>query len=235
MSKRVIVLAGGKGSRLKPYTTVLPKPLMPIGDFSILEVIIRQLKRSKFNHITLAVNHQAELIKALLGDGSKWNVSIDYSLEEIPLSTIAPLKLISDLPEHFLVMNGDILTDFNFDEGLKKHISGKRVFTIFTSKREHLIDYGVIESDSKGILTSFREKPKQQFQVSMGIYALSREVLNFVPANKPFGFDDLMYSLLRNKVDVKIEIHEGLWLDIGRPDDYRQAIDLFEEKRDELL
>ncbi len=114
MSRRAVILAGGLGTRLRPYTVVLPKPLMPIGEFPILEVIVRQLARAGFLRITLAVNHQAELVRAFFGDGSKWGVAIDYSLEDQPLGTMGPLKLIGDLPERFLVMNGDILTDLDF-------------------------------------------------------------------------------------------------------------------------
>ena len=116
MSKRAVILAGGKGTRLRPYTIVLPKPLMPIGEYPILEVIVRQLKNNNFSHITMAVNHQAEIIQAFFGDGSKWGLKIDYSLEDKVLSTMAPLKLIKDLPDNFLVMNGDVLTDLNFSD-----------------------------------------------------------------------------------------------------------------------
>src|SRR4051794_13902280 len=114
MSRRAVILAGGKGTRLRPYTVVLPKPLMPIGEYPILEVIIRQLAMQGFERITLLVNHQAELIRAFFGDGEKWDVQIDYSIESEPLSTIAPLGLVKDLPQNFLLMNGDILTDLNF-------------------------------------------------------------------------------------------------------------------------
>ena len=127
MSKRAIILVGGKGNRLKPYTIVLPKPLMPIGDYPILEVVIRQLSKNGFDRITLAVNHQAEIIKAFFGDGSKWNVSIDYSLEDKPLSTMGPLKLIPDLPENFLVMNGDVLTNLDFSSFYEQHVLSKNI------------------------------------------------------------------------------------------------------------
>src|SRR5207247_1061272 len=122
MSKRAVILAGGKGTRLRPYTVVLPKPLMPIGDYPILEVVVRQLAGSGFDRITMAVNHQAELIKAFFGDGSKWGISIDYSLEDKPLGTMGPLRLIDDLPNDFLVMNGDILTDLDFAAFFGRHV-----------------------------------------------------------------------------------------------------------------
>src|SRR5690606_5708910 len=146
MSKRAVILAGGRGTRLKPYTVVLPKPLMPIGDYPILEVVVRQLTRCGFDHITLAVNHQAELIKAFFGDGHRWGLNIDYSLEDQPLATMGPLKLISDLPQDFLVMNGDILTDMDFGKFHDEHVNQGNLFTISSYRREHGIDYGVLES-----------------------------------------------------------------------------------------
>ena len=158
MSKRAVILVGGKGTRLKPYTVVLPKALMPIGDFPILEVIIRQLAGYGFGHITLAVNHQAELIEAFFSDGSKWGVKIDYSLEDQPLSTMGPLKLIKDLPENFLVMNGDVLTDLDFAEFHDLHVKSGSIFTISSYVRDHKVDYGVLETDGSGNLSGFNEK-----------------------------------------------------------------------------
>ena len=130
MEKRAVILAGGRGTRLRPYTVVLPKPLMPIGDHPILEVIVRQLAAKGFERITMAVNHQANLIKAFFGDGSQWGVRIDYSMESQPLSTIAPLALIPELPDHFLLMNGDILTDLDLGSFWNAHVSADRTFTI---------------------------------------------------------------------------------------------------------
>ena len=146
MSKRAVILAGGKGTRLRPYTVVLPKPLMPIGESPILEVIVKQLAAAGFDHITMAVNHQAEIIKAFFMDGSKWGIRIDYSLEDQPLGTMGPLKLIKDLPEHFLVMNGDILTDLDFATFHDAHVASGRIFTISSHLREQLVDYGVLET-----------------------------------------------------------------------------------------
>lgn len=234
MSKRAIVLAGGRGTRLRPYTVVLPKPLMPIGVYPILEVVIRQLVRHGFDHITLAVNHQAELIRAFFGDGSKWHVHIDYSQENEPLGTIGPLRLISDLPQNFLIMNGDVLTDLDFAEFHDKHIEAERMFTISSHQRVQKIDYGVLVSDADGKLSGFQEKPSTNYKVSMGIYMASREILEYVPA-APYGFDNLMLDLLKNKRDVKVEPFAGYWLDIGRPDDYMQAIEEFENLKQRFL
>lgn len=234
-TRRAIVLAGGRGTRLRPYTVVLPKPLMPIGDYPILEVIVRQLARAGFGRITLAVNHQAELIKAFFGDGSKWNLQIDYSLEQSPLGTMGPLKLIPDLPDDFLVMNGDILTDLDFGAFHDGHVDGQRLFTISSHVRQQMVDYGVLEVDSASTLVGFREKPRSEYLVSMGVYMVSRRVLEHIPAGRPYGFDNLMLDLMRAGKTVRAERFDGYWLDIGRPDDYMQAIDQFESMRARFL
>ena len=234
MSKRAIILAGGKGTRLKPYTVVLPKPLMPIGDYPILEVVIRQLCKCGFDHITLAVNHQAEIIKAFFGDGSKWGLKIDYSLEVIPLGTMGPLKLIKNLPENFLVMNGDVLTDLNYYDFYENHVSSKNIFTISSIKREDKIQYGVLET-SNSTLIGFKEKPSYSFLVSMGIYMVNRSVLQYIPDNELYGFDNLMLDLIRINSSPAVEIFNGYWLDIGRPDDYEQALDLFSNIKGDII
>lgn len=234
MSKRAVVLAGGKGSRLRPYTVVLPKPLMPIGEYPILEVILRQLAGQGFDRVTLAVNHQAEIVRAFCGDGSKWGIKIDYSLETAPLSTIAPLKLIADLPDNFLLMNGDVLTDLPMGKLYQEHVSQKRRFTIAASERTHVVDYGVLHA-SENRLTGFEEKPKIQYLVSMGIYIVSRSALDRVPMEQKFGFDDLMLDMLAHKESVHVERYSGYWLDIGRVDDYMRAVEEFEERRQQLL
>lgn len=233
MSKRAIILAGGKGLRLRPYTVVLPKPLMPIGEFPILEVIVRQLSHFGFDHITLAVNHQAEIIQAYFGDGKKWNIKIDYVLEDKPLGTMGPLKNISDLPENFLIMNGDILTDLNFAELYEQHVASKKIFTISSHARVQKIDYGVLRV-ADGSLVGFEEKPQLPYEVSMGIYCLNNRVLKYIPEG-PFGFDSLMHVLLKEKESVSAVKYEGYWLDIGRPDDYLIAIDEFERSRNKFL
>jgi len=235
MSKRAVILVGGKGTRLRPYTVVLPKPLMPIGDYPILEVIIRQLSQGGFSHITLAVNHQADIIKSYFGNGKKWNVKIDYSLEEMPLSTMGPLKLIKDLPDNFLVMNGDVLSDINFSEFFDKHVKSGSLFTISASERLNINEYGVLRTDDDENLVEFKEKPRDTFLVSMGIYALSNKVLDYIPEGEAFGFDHLMYKLIEKKHFPKVLTHLGSWLDIGRPDDYVQAIDDFERDKKKYL
>jgi NDP-sugar pyrophosphorylase family protein len=234
-AKRAVILAGGRGARLRPYTVVLPKPLMPIGEFPHLEVIVRQLARAGFDHLTMAVNHQAELIKAFFQDGAKWGLRIDYSLEDKPLGTMGPLRLIRDLPDQFLVMNGDILTDLDFARLYADHAASGAIFTISSSLREDLIDYGVLETDGAGRLTGFREKPRSRYEVSMGVYMLTTRAVAYIPPDRLYGFDHLMLDLIAAKERVAVRRFDGYWLDIGRPDDYARAIDEFDAMRSRFL
>lgn len=235
MSKRAVILAGGKGTRLRPYTVVLPKPLMPIGEYPILELVVRQLARAGFDRITMAVNHQAELIKAFFGNGEKWGIVIDYSLEDKPLGTMGPLKLVRDLPENFLVMNGDILTDLDFAAFHDAHVAAASLFTISSHRREQSIDYGVLETSADRRLTGFREKPKTEYEVSMGVYMVSRKAIETVPADTPYGFDNLMLALIAEEKNVSVRRFDGYWLDIGRPDDYVQAIEEFDAMKSRFI
>jgi NDP-mannose synthase len=221
---RAIILAGGKGIRLRPYTTLIPKPMVPLGGrMSILEVVLNQLAQSGFTHVTLAVNHLAHLIMAYFGDGSRWGLKLGYSLEEEPLSTIGPLTLIDDLPDNFLVMNGDILCDLNYRRFFERHVEANADVSVSVYKRETKIDFGVLKYDENLVLREFQEKPTYSFDVSMGIYCLSRRVVEKLPRGSVYGFDNLMLDGIRNGVNIKINPFDGYWLDIGRPDDYEYA------------
>lgn len=235
MSKRAVILAGGKGTRLRPYTVVLPKPLMPIGEYPILEVIIRQLANAGFTQITLAVNHQAEIIKAFFNNGLGWGLNIDYSTEDQPLGTMGPLQKIQDLPENFLVMNGDVLTDLDFSLFYNQHVDSGRLFTISSMQRRHSIDYGVLEASEDNRLIGFHEKPTVDYNVSMGVYMMRRSVLNYIPRNQAYGFDDLMLRLIELDEPVHVNPFTGYWLDIGRPDDYVKAIEEYDSMKSRLL
>jgi NDP-sugar pyrophosphorylase family protein len=208
---------------------------MPLGDYPILEVIVRQLTIQGFDRITMAVNHQANLIRAFFGEGAQWGIAIDYSLESTPLSTIGPLKLIADLPDQFLLMNGDVLTDLSFAGLLDQHRASTAAFTVSAARRRHTIDYGVLKTDASGALIGFDEKPSVDYLVSMGVYVMNRTVLETVPSGVPYGFDHLMADLLARQARVNVLVHDGYWLDIGRPDDYLKAIDEFDERRALLL
>ena len=222
---RAVILAGGLGTRLRPFTVSLPKPLMPVVDRPILEIIIRQLVGAGFDHLTLAVSHQADLLKAYFGDGSRWNLRIDYSMETERLGTMGPLRLVADLPENFMVMNGDILTDLDFSGFLANHTADRRLFTISAAARQQKIDYGVLDITADNRLNGFKEKPSIDYLVSMGVYCVNRRVLDFIPENGAFGFDELMLKLMAKNEPVTVDTHQGYWLDIGRPDDYQKAID----------
>ncbi len=230
MSKRAVILAGGKGTRLKPYTISLPKPLVPIGDMPILEIIIRKLAKSGFDHITITVNHMADIILAFCGDGSKWGVKVDYSFEDKPLSTMGPLKLIKDLPDNFLVMNGDVLTDLDFEAFYSEHVAQQNLFTISAYTRTQKVDYGVLELGDDNKLVDFVEKPINHYKVSMGVYMASSKVLDYIPTNQLYGFDHLMLDLIKFKSPATVRVHSGYWLDIGRPDDYEKACADYERK-----
>jgi len=234
MSKRAVILAGGKGTRLKPYTVSIPKPLVPLDETPILEIIIQQLKKSGFDHLTLAVNHMSEIIKDFCKDGSKWSIKIDYSLEEKPLSTMGPLKLINDLPENFLVMNGDILTNLDFNDFYEKHTLSKSIFSISSFDRLELVDYGVLETKDERLI-KLEEKPLKPYEVSMGIYMMSKEALDFIPTDKEFGFDNLMHSLIDNDREVHVVKFKDYWQDIGRPSDYIQASKDFKDFKKNFL
>ena len=231
-----VILAGGKGVRLRPYTTCLPKPLVPIGEeHSILDIVLTQLSAQGFRSATLAIGHLGQLIRAYIGDGSRWDMSVDYQPEESPLGTMGPLIAMLDrLPEHFLVMNGDVLTDLDYSDLLRTHVATGAPLTVATYDRSVKIDFGVLESAGERIV-GFREKPSLDYSVSMGVYALSRSTLLGYPEGEPLGFDDLVLDLLAEGDFPAAYRFGGYWLDIGRPDDYDRANHEFAQIRDELL
>ena len=221
---RAVILAGGKGTRLRPYTAHLPKPLVPVGERAILEILIERLCQHDIRELTLCVNHFARLIEAYFGDGKERGVNITYSMEPEPLGTMGPLTLLNDLPDNFLVMNGDLLTDLSFTKFADFHVQNQAALTVATYNRQVQSDFGIIEVDpSSSTATGFKEKPKTDVTVSMGVYALHRRALEYIPKGKPFGFDDLMLAMLSNHDPIKIYPFDGYWLDIGRPDDYARA------------
>jgi NDP-sugar pyrophosphorylase family protein len=231
-----VILAGGKGVRLRPYTTALPKPLVPIGDrHVILEIVLAQLASQGFTDVTLAINHLGPLIRAFVGDGSRWGLSVTYAEEDAPLSTVGPLFGFRDsLPEHFLVMNGDILTNLPYGELLHAHVVEGAPLTVATASRSMKIDFGVLSVDQARIV-GFTEKPALDYSVSMGVYAMSRKTIDRYPPGLAFGFDDLVLDLLDRSDHPSSYSFDGFWLDIGRPDDYDEANRNFDQLRRILL
>ncbi|MCW2869582.1 sugar phosphate nucleotidyltransferase [Actinacidiphila oryziradicis] len=231
-----VILAGGKGVRLMPYTTALPKPLVPIGDqHAILEIVMRQLAAAGFTTVTLAIGHLGHIIRAYVGNGSQWGLRVGYSTEDSPLGTMGPLLTMLDrLPEHFLVMNGDILTDLDFGDVFRRHDESGAPLTIATYVRPVNIDFGVLTTES-GLVTGFIEKPTMDYRVSMGVYGISRATLAGYTPGLPLGFDDLVLDLLKTDTPPASYEFGGYWLDIGRPDDYDRANAEFTTHRDLLL
>lgn len=232
---RVVILAGGKGTRLKPYTTVFPKPLMPIGEMPILEVVLRQLKSYGFRKVTLSVNHLADLIQTFFKDGNSLGLEISYCMEDKPLGTAGSISLVEDLTDPFLVMNGDLLTTLNYKALLLKHIQSQAQATIGVFPREVKIDFGVLEIDSVGRLLDYQEKPQYEYLVSMGVNVFQRTVLELIPRGEYLDIPTLMMKLKNAGKQVMTFRSDCEWLDIGRPDDYENALKLFEKSKQKYL
>lgn len=230
-----MILAGGLGRRLAPYTFVIPKPIVPIGTTPIVEIVLRQLARDGIRHVTIALGHMSEIVRAVAGDGSKFGVRLDYSEESTPLGTMGPLRLIPDLGENFLVLNADLLTDLDFGALARFHLSHGEPATVATYVKTTRLELGVIETDDQARIVGFREKPVLHHKVSMGIYAFHRSVLEFIPEERPFGFDGLMAALLAARRPIHSYLFEGQWLDIGIPADYQAAQEEFERNAGRYL
>ena len=232
---QAIILAGGKGARLLPYTMVLPKPLMPIKDKPILEVVIRQLKHRGFTDICIATGHLGELIAAFFKDGSRLGVNIRYSIEDAPLGTAGPIRLAAPLADNFLVMNGDLLTTLDYRELFEFHLRHGAAATIACCRREVAIDYGTLEIGKDGALRGYVEKPRIGYTVSMGINVLSRRAAEPLPRGKPMDIPELMMKLVERGERVLCHAPHCVWLDIGRVDDYRKAVEIYERREQEFI
>jgi NDP-sugar pyrophosphorylase family protein len=236
--RRAVILAGGLGTRLRPYTTVLPKPLMPVGDRPVLDIVIRQLKAHGFERVTIATGYLAELIEAFFRGGESYEIPIDYFREEQPLGTVGALALIEDLTEPFLVMNGDVLTDIDYGAFLDDHIASDATATIATTHRDVQISLGVLQFGDDGDitrLTGYIEKPKVAYECSMGVYAFDPAVIEQIDAGKRLDFPELILRLIDAGKVVRAWRSDDYWLDIGRHDDYEQAMEEFERMRDRLI
>ena len=232
---RAVILAGGRGTRLAPYTTTFPKALVPIGEMPILEIVVRQLRHFGIQDITLAVGHLAELIMAYFGDGKRFGVRIQYSREESPLGTAGPLTLIEGLNERFLVLNGDLLTTLDYCELINYHHQRGALATVATVKREVETEFGVVTLDRCGDVENYLEKPTYSHWVSMGVHVLEAEVLGFLDRGQYLDLPDFILRLLSSGKRVCAYPFEGYWLDIGRPADYLRATEEFDELKAQLL
>lgn len=233
---QAVILAGGKGTRLKPYTTTFPKPLMPIDDLPILEIVLRQLAHYGFRHVVITTGHLGEMIRLFCGDGSRWGLRIEYSQEDSPLGTAGPIALLSErLEDHFLVMNGDLLTTMDYRQLLLTHMAGGTLATVSLYQRQVKIDFGVVDEAPPGYLSDYREKPTFDFSVSMGVNALSRGALTYMTRGEHLDIPELMLRLGRSGQRVACHRPVCYWLDIGRSEDYQIATDEFVRRRGEFL
>lgn len=223
MSFQAVVLAGGKGSRLLPLTHVLPKPLLPIGERPILDVVLSLLARNGCTKATLAVGHLGHLIEIYCGDGERWSMEIEYFHEDQPLGTAGVLARIELPAEPFVVMNGDVLSDLSFADLLASHAAQGGELTIASFRRRVRDELGILETGPDHRLLAYHEKPEHEYQVSMGIYALEPSAVELIPAGRPMDFPDLVQALLDAGRQVSTHPHEGYWLDLGRHDDFRLA------------
>jgi len=233
---KAVVLAGGKGARLAPYTKILPKPLIPIGDMPILEILLRQMKKAGINEVILTVGHLAELLQAFFQKGERFDLGIDYSIEDKPLGTAGPLSLISDkLLDTFLVTNGDVLTNLDLKVLVSEHKKTGAIATIASHARKVKIDLGVLQFNGSDELTGYIEKPTYDFFVSMGIYVFEPRVLNYIPHNQYLDFPDLVLDLIKNDEKVMGYRFDGYWKDLGSLNDYEEAVKEFDALRPEIL
>lgn len=232
---RVIIQAGGLGTRLPPYTTVLPKPLVPVGDLPVLEIMVRQFVAFGLRQITVTLGHLGHLITAVLGDGRRLGAEVDYVQESAPRGTIGALTLVEGLQEPFIVANGDLLTDFDYRVFMADHCASGARLSVGTYHKKVQISLGVLQLDATRRIKGFREKPTLSLPCSMGIYAFDPAMLEWIPRDRPFGFDDLMAVCLERRLPVRAHVFEGHWLDIGRPEDQAAASETFEAHRDRFL
>lgn len=232
------MLAGGEGTRLRPYTTVLPKPLLPIGDRPVLEIVIRQLYAAGFDHVTIATGYLAELIESVLNHRKPPGMVVDYVREAEPLGTVGPLAMIDGLDTPFLVMNGDVLTDLDYGRVLADHVASGAIATIASTMRHVQVSLGVLQCHSDtdpDRLTGYVEKPQMNYDVSMGIYCFSPQVLCHLEPGAYLDLPELVLRLVERGETVRAWRSDAYWVDLGRREDYETAVLEFEDVRDRLL
>lgn len=227
-----VILAGGEGTRLRPYTYIIPKPLMPIGDKAILEILMDQLIKSGCETVRLAVGYHAEYIKVFLSGKEKYNGKLEFSKEDIPLGTAGPLKIIEEkLKDNFIVVNGDTLSDINYKDFFEFHNRSGRIATIALFKKKTKIDLGIIELDDNDEVVRYIEKPSYEHYVSTGIYAFNPKVLSYIKPGEKVDFPEIVKRMLANNEKIGKYFIDGYWMDLGRQEDYEEALDIYEKNR----
>jgi len=224
---KVVILAGGLGTRLRPLTFSIPKPLLPVGETPILEIILSKLKSQGLTDIIMAVGYKSELIKTYFGDGSKFGVDIKYLEEDKPLGTAGPLRLAKDrfeINEPVLLMNGDILTRLDFNKMIDFHLNNKSDITVGIKLHEYRSPYGVIELDGDNI-KEIREKPSFKFDISTGIYVLNPQALDFVPKDSFYDMPSLIKDAMAKGMKVVGYRIDEYWIAVEHMDNYKEAIE----------
>jgi NDP-mannose synthase len=233
---KAVILAGGRGTRLHPFTVSFPKPLMPLGEVPVLEVLMNRLIQHGITDMTLCLGHLAGLIQAYMDQRKSLTskVKLNYVLEEEPTGTAGSLSLVPGLDETFLALNGDLLTNIDLQALIDYHKQQNAILTIATHKRKVKIDLGVLEFDENSVITNYLEKPETTYHVSMGIYVYEPRVLSYIPKGAYLDFPNLVLKLLAAKEKVVSWVTDCTWLDIGRPDDYARAQELFADRREDF-
>ena len=224
---KAVILAGGKGTRLAPYTTILPKPLLPVGEMPILEIIIRQLRSYGIKDIILCVGHLGSLLEAYFGSGKKWDVTITYSYESKPLGTATPMALIKGLDSTFLLMNGDIMTTLDYGKMIKFHQRHGQLVTVGVGQKKVKINLGVLKSGIDGVIEDYIEKPELSYAISMGIYVFEPKVIELIDPDQKLDLPDLVLKLIKAKKKVMGFKTQCQWLDLGYPEDFARAVEMF--------
>ena len=236
---QAIVLAGGKGTRLRPFTHVFPKPLMPLGDdnpMPILEVVLRQLARFGFGDVDIITGYLTEYIETFCRDGQRFGTRIRYRREVTPLGTAGGLNLLDRPREPVLVLNGDILTTLDFGAMYGFHKSSGAKATIAAFPRKVRIDFGVLDfAQAPHVLSGYREKPEFSFEVSMGLYVLDPVAWDYITPGQPLPMPDLLETMRQDGLPVHAFRQDCEWLDIGRHDDYAAANEIFQNRRNAFL
>jgi len=232
---RAVIQAGGRGTRLMPYTLVLPKPIMPVGESPVIEILLKWLRRNGITDVNMTIGYLGALIRTFCGDGSTWDMKIEYYEEKEPLGTVGSLPMMPrKFDDTFLVLNGDVITDVNLRKMKEFHKEKSCPLTVAVTTKKVHVDLGVIDA-ADSIITKFREKPVLEFCVSMGIYIMEPTILEYIPKGIAFGFDDLVHALMAENRPIAVFNHDGYWMDIGRPDDFRTVQEEYETHKNKIL
>lgn len=227
---KAVIQAGGKGTRLKPYTLILPKPMMPVGEQPVIEILVRWLRRHGVDQVMVTTGYLGHLLRTLLGDGSQWDMEISYTEETEPLGTVGALNLARDwLDSPFLVLNGDLITDIDLRAFVHFHREHGAALSIAVTETPVPVNMGVLDCAESGEVLDFKEKPTLTYSANMGVYCMDPNILDLIPNGVLFGFDHLMYRMLDEGQPARVYRHHGMFMDIGRPEDFARAQELAEQ------